>query len=91
MKIRSIHEKEIKKLEALLKDCKLYHLPYDKGENIHKKIQHDTDSIIVAKDKDNLVGCVFVIYDPWASFIYHLAVHPNYRKQNLGTRLMKSA
>ena len=55
------------------------------------KMSHHAGSIIVAEEKGPIIGCVFIIYDPWASFIYHLAVDPKYRKRGIGTKLLREA
>ncbi|MBI2579337.1 MAG: GNAT family N-acetyltransferase [Candidatus Aenigmarchaeota archaeon] len=58
---------------------------------MRKKIKHDPESIIVAEEGGKIIGCVFIIYDPWSSFIYRLGVLPKYRRKGLGTKLMEEA
>jgi ribosomal protein S18 acetylase RimI-like enzyme len=47
--------------------------------------------MIVAVEDDKVVGTVFIIYDPWDSFVYHLGVHPNYQRRGIGSALMEEA
>ena len=91
IEIKDYTDRDFTQLESLLKQCDLFDETYDNRVMIKKKIEHDPESIIVAKDSGNIVGSVFIIYDPWSSFIYRLGVHPDYRNQGLGKRLMETA
>ena len=91
MQIRNYADADFPQLEQLLKDAGIYYGPLDKRDILRKKIEHDPESIIVAEDNGKIIGTVFIIYDPWNSFVYHLGVHPDYRGQGLGNKLMDSA
>lgn len=88
MKLRNYQDADFAKLEELLKITNLFYEPLDKREILKRKIEHDPQSIIVLEDGKKLIGTVFMIYDPWNSFVYHLGVHPDYRMQGLGNKLM---
>lgn len=91
LKIRNYQDNDFNKLEQLLKDTGLYYESVDKKEIFKKKIEHDSESIIIAEDDDKIIGTVFIIYDPWNPCIYHLGVHPDYRNKGIGNKLMDEA
>ena len=91
MKIRNCNVNEISSLIGLLKFSGIYYAPLDTVEILSKKLKHDPESIIVADDNGKIVGTVFIIYDPWNSFVYHLAIHPNYQGKGFGNLLMDEA
>ncbi len=90
-RIRYYKSQDFSHLIHILKLANLYHAPTDTKKVITKQIRYDPKSIIVAEDKGGIVGSIFVMYSPWASMLYHLAVHPDYQKKGLGTRLMDKA
>ncbi len=91
MQLRNYTDADFPGLEELLKATGIHYAPLDKREIFKKKIEHDPASIIVAEDGKRIVGTVFIIYDPWNPFIYHLGVHPDCRGQGLANRLMDEA
>jgi len=91
MHIRNYNDADFPQLERLLKITKIYYAPLDKRYILKKKIEHDPESIIIAEDGENIIGTVFIIYDPWNSFVYHLAVHPDHRGRGLANKLMDEA
>ena len=91
MQIRNYKDSDFPQLKKLLEDTNLYYKPLDKKEIFKKKIDYDQESIIIAEDNNKIIGTVFIIYDPWNSFVYHLGVHPDYRKLGLGNQLMDEA
>jgi ribosomal protein S18 acetylase RimI-like enzyme len=91
MNIRNYKDIDFPQLEQLLKITKIYYEPIDKRTILKKKIEHDPESIIIAEDNGRIAGTVFIIYDPWNSFVYHLAVHPDFRGKCLANKLMDEA
>src|SRR3972149_271307 len=89
--IRSYKNPDFSDLIGLLKDAEIYHKPVDNEEIFKKKISIDPESIIVAEIDGKIMGCVFIAYDPCQSFIYHLGVGVNHRKEGIGTKLMEKA
>lgn len=68
---------------------------YDAAHNdpalvIDKKIAID-DLLYLAMDNDKAVGTIMAGYDGHRGWIYSVAVHPDYRKQGVGTALLKYA
>lgn len=91
MIIRFYKDADFLELEQVLKADGVYYLPLDKRDIFKKKIEHDPESILIAEEEGKIIGTVFIIYDPWNAFIYHLDVHPDYRKKGVGTKLMEKA
>ena len=78
-------------LETLLKKAGVYYEPLDREDIIRKKIEYDPSSIIIAQESGQIIGTVFIIYDPWLSFVYHLGVHPQHRGKGAADSLMNEA
>lgn len=91
MKIRNYEDHDFPKIKLLLKRAGIFYPPLDDRAVLKKKIDHDPESIIVAEEKRSIVGCVFIIYDPWLSFIHHLGVWPEYVSKGVAHELMDEA
>ncbi len=91
MRVRNYSDADFQRVKNLLELSGLYFSPLDRRALFRKKIRHDPQSIVILEDGKKLVGVVFVIFDPWASFVYHLCIHPDYRNKRLGTLLMNEA
>ena len=63
----------------------------DSREGIDKFIQRNPETCIVAEECDSIVGVIMVGNDGRRGYIYHTAVHPDFRKQGIATRLVDSA
>lgn len=91
MGLRNYKESDFDQLLELFKITKVYYEPLDKRVIINAKIKHDPKSIAVVEEGDKIIGCVFIIYDPWNAFVYRLAVHPDHRGKGLANKLMDEA
>lgn len=91
VKIRNYNKKDQEQLINLLKRTNLYYPLLDTPEIFKKKIRRDRDSILVAEDYCKIVGTVFIIYDVWNPFIFHLGILPEYQRRGLGKKLMNEA
>jgi len=89
MRIRNYRSRDYATVKKLLKLCGLFDKSYDKPEKFANKTPKG--SIIVAEDKNMIVGFVLFTWDGWDSSLYRLAVHPDYRKKGLGTKLLEEA
>ena len=58
---------------------------------INKKLAVEDGLFFVAVRRDVVVGAVMAGYDGHRGWIYSLAVHPNHRKQGIGSALLKFA
>ena len=60
----------------------------DTPAEIEKKLRRDPDLFLVADADGELIGTVIGGYDGRRGFIYHLAVHTDYRVHGVGSNLM---
>lgn len=60
----------------------------DEPEEIEKKLIHDPNLFLIAKDDQKIVGSVIGGFDGRRGMIYHLAVSYDYRRNGLATELM---
>ncbi len=60
----------------------------DTREEIAKKLARDPDLFLVADEAGQLIGTVIGGFDGRRGMVYHLAVAPAWRGQDLGTALM---
>ncbi|MBU4242510.1 MAG: GNAT family N-acetyltransferase [Nanoarchaeota archaeon] len=91
MEIRSYQDKDFLDLERILKKTDLYEEEFDQRENYKHQIEYDSKSILVATEGDKVLGGVISLYNPFASFIFHLCVNPEYQNKGIGTKLMDEA
>jgi ribosomal protein S18 acetylase RimI-like enzyme len=61
----------------------------DAPTEIEKKLERDPDLFLVAEAGGELVGTVIGGFDGRRGHVYHLAVAEGFRRQGVGSRLMK--
>jgi ribosomal protein S18 acetylase RimI-like enzyme len=89
--VRSAVAGDVPRLLELLKVTELFAESCDTEEAFQKKLAHDPDSIIVLESESEVIGMVVTIYDPWASFLWHLAIDPEHQAWGLGHHLANEA
>ena len=66
--------------------------PADSAALIANLLARDPEACVVAVDADErIVGSLIVGWDGWRAHLYRLAVHPDARRQGVGTRLLDAA
>lgn len=60
----------------------------DSKEGIDKFIQRNPDTCLVAESDSAILGVIMVGNDGRRGYIYHTAVHPDYRKQGIAKKLV---
>lgn len=78
-------------VRKLLEECKMYDDVWETRENLKRKIKMDPKSILVAEDKNRIVGCTFLIDGGWVAFIFRVCVSEDYRKHGIGSILLEKA
>lgn len=63
----------------------------DNVEELRRVIGLQTAECFVARVGNTIVGTVIAANDGWRGNIYRLAVHPAYRRQGIGLRLLEQA
>lgn len=63
----------------------------DSKEGIDKFIQRNPDTCLVAESDSAILGVIMVGNDGRRGYIYHTAVHPDYRKQGIAKKLVDCA
>ena len=88
--IRACKPEECHSLVRILRETNLLSSA-DTEEAFRKKLYHDRESIQIFYCGGEVVGMVIFVYDPWASFIWHLAIRPVCQGHGFGRRLIKKA
>lgn len=89
--VRNARKEDFPRLIELLKVTDLFWETGDTEEVFEKKLAFDPNSILVLECMDKIIGMVTTVYDPWASFIWHVAIDPAYQKRGLGHMLAEEA
>ena len=63
----------------------------DDREGVARLITRDPDALILAERDGRLVGSVIAGFDGWRCHLYRLAVHPEHRRQGIGSALLSAA
>ena len=63
----------------------------DSKDGIEKFLKRNPDTCYIALEKDEIIGVIMVGSDGRRGYIYHTSVHPNYRKQGIGKKLVDTA
>ncbi len=92
MNIREMTIDDYEEVYALWMSCKGMGLNDldDSMEGIRKFLLRNPQTCYVAEDK-NIVGAIMAGNDGRRGYIYHTAVHPQYRNMRIGTRLVDAA
>lgn len=63
----------------------------DSKDGIGKFLNRNPDTCFIALELDQIIGVIMVGSDGRRGYIYHTAVHPNYRNQGIGKALVDIA
>ncbi|MBO5176445.1 MAG: GNAT family N-acetyltransferase [Lachnospiraceae bacterium] len=63
----------------------------DSREGIDKFLKRNPDTCFVAENDTGIVGIIIAGNDGRRGYIYHTAVHPEYRKRGIGKALVEKA
>lgn len=62
----------------------------DNEKSLQAFIKRNPSTSLVLKEGMRLIGTVLGGFDGYRGYIYHLAVHPDYRKQGYGKALLRA-
>ncbi|MBQ8638995.1 MAG: GNAT family N-acetyltransferase [Lachnospiraceae bacterium] len=93
MEIRTMKIDDYENLYRLWMACKGMGLNDldDSREGITRFLKRNPDTCFVAAEKETVIGAIMAGHDGRRGFIYHTAVHPDCRKQGIGTKLTEAA
>lgn len=63
----------------------------DSKEGIEKFLDRNSDTCFVAIIEEKIVGVIIVGNDGRRAYVYHTAVHPDYRRQKIAEALVNEA
>ena len=63
----------------------------DSKEGIEKFLRRNPNTCFVCEKDNNVIGVIMSGHDGRRGYIYHTAVHPDYRLQGIGSSLVKNA
>ncbi|MGN0667428.1 MAG: GNAT family N-acetyltransferase [Huintestinicola sp.] len=91
--IRKMQPQDYKKVYSLWLSCSGMGLNDmdDSEEGIAKFLQRNPDTCFVAVNGTQIAGVILVGSDGRRGYIYHTAVHPDFRHNGIGRRLVEKA
>jgi ribosomal protein S18 acetylase RimI-like enzyme len=63
----------------------------DDRSGVERLVARDPEALLLAELGDELVGTVVAGFDGWRCHLYRLAVHPERRRQGIGSALLAAA
>ncbi|MEU6507511.1 GNAT family N-acetyltransferase [Streptomyces sp. NPDC046942] len=63
----------------------------DDRDGVERLLARDPEALILAELNGELVGTVIAGFDGWRCHLYRLAVHPERRRQGIGSALLAAA
>ena len=91
LRIRTYQESDKKQLIQLWKDCGLVMQWNNPELDIERKLNQNSDEILVGLIDAKIVATAIVGYDGHRGWVYYLGVNPKYQKLSFGNQLMREA
>ncbi|MFA7244245.1 MAG: GNAT family N-acetyltransferase [Patescibacteria group bacterium] len=91
MQTRFYKNEDYESVKSILSEADMFDEVWDSKQHLAKKIQLEAKGILLAVENKEIIGCIYVNRNPWACFLYRLAVRKQYRKKGAGTLLIETA
>ncbi|WP_217143638.1 GNAT family N-acetyltransferase [Streptomyces sp. AC627_RSS907] len=63
----------------------------DDRDGVERLVARDPGALVLAERGGELAGTVIAGFDGWRCHLYRLAVHPDHRRQGIGSALLRAA
>ena len=92
MNIREMVEADYDQVYQLWLSCAGMGLNYldDSKEGIAQFLKRNPQTCLVAVENQIIIGAILVGFDGRRAYIYHTAVHPNYRRRGIARQLVET-
>ena len=91
IEIRSFQQEDEVPLIKLWEKCELVVAWNDPSKDISRKVQLDTEGLLLGWYDNSLITSVMAGYEGHRGWINYLAVDPKFRRKGLGKTMMKAA
>jgi len=91
MNIVTYTKEKYSEVKNILIDAGRFDDVWDSEAHWQRKITENKDSILLAMEGDDVVGCIVIIQDEWTSFLFRLAVKKSCRGKGVGSALLEVA
>lgn len=92
VKIRNYTDTDYTDIVEILKEADLFDAVWDSQANLNSITKSNPHSILVAVEQDKVIGNIIIVtYGKKVSYLFRLAVKKEYRRQGIGSALIKKA
>lgn len=93
MKIRVMTEKDYASVYQLWVSCSGVGINSldNSEEGIARFLKRNPETCLVALENNSLIGAILIGTDGYRAYIYHIAVHPYFRRKGVGKALVEQA
>ena len=87
--IRRATSRDVEAVLAFWKDAATVGSSTDDGVGIEQLLSHESATLLIAVDDDEIAGSVIAAFDGWRGSLYRLAVREDRRRRGIGRRLVE--
>ncbi|MGV8142400.1 MAG: GNAT family N-acetyltransferase [Candidatus Pacearchaeota archaeon] len=87
--LRNYRKADYAQLKSNLETAKMYFEDMDSELLVNRMSKKDPDSIVIAEDNGKLIGSTYFIDLGFSAMLWRLNVLPEYRKKDIGKKLIE--